>query len=73
MSLQVTLVLKHTSANVTLESLNAANTMYSGQVHFQVTFVHKLPAANFARVSGVRMIGSTAALSMCRVVVSADR
>ena len=73
-SLHVMLVLKHSRANVTLEGLDVTNTMDSGQVSVQVAFLCKLPAANFTVVSGVRMLSSaTAALSMRRVVVSADR
>ena len=68
-------VLKHPRATVTLEGLHFTNIMYCWQVLFQGAFLGKLPAANLALVSGVRALRSAAAaaLSMHRVVVSADR
>ena len=75
--LQVMLALEHARADVTLEGLDVTNTMYCGQVCGEISFQSKLPAANIALVSGVRMLWSAsaaaAALSMRRVVVSADR
>ena len=61
-----------------MEGLDITNTMHCGEVCFQVAFLCKLPAANLALVSGVRMLRSAAAaaaaaLSMRRVIVSADR
>ena len=66
---------ENTRAYVTLESLDVTNTMKSCHMALQVTFFRELPAANLALVSGVRMFwfGAAAALSMRRVVVSADR
>ena len=66
-------VLKHPRATVTLEGLHFTKAMHRGQMSVQVAFLCKLPAANLALVSGVRALGSAAALSMSRVVVSADR
>ena len=71
---QVALTCKRPAANVALEGLDATNTMYCRQVCLHIFFIHKLPAANLALVPGVRMLRSAAAaLSMRRVVVSADR
>ena len=70
------LVLEHPRANVTLEGLYFTNTMYSRHVLFQIALFCELPAANLALISGIRMLRSAvaaAALSMRRVVVSADR
>ena len=68
-------VLKHSRATVTLEGLHFTNIMYCWQVLFQGAFLGKLPAANLALVSGVRMLWSAvaAAVSVRGVVVSADR
>ena len=76
MILEAAFLCKSLWTNVTLEGLDVTNTMNRWQVYFQVAFLCKLPAANLALVSGVRMLGSrrsAAALSMRRVVVSADR
>ena len=74
MSGKIAFLLKHTRANVTLEGLDVTNTMNHRQVSLQTAFLCKLPAANLALVFGVRMLWSAAAaLSMRRVVVSADR
>ena len=67
------LALKLTRTNATLEGLDVTNTVNRRQVFLHIAFIHELPAANLTLVSGVRMLRSTAALSMCRVVVSADR
>ena len=72
--LKIVFALKHPRANATLERLDVTNTMNRRQVPGQIAFIHKLPAANLALVSGVRTLRSAAdALSMRRVVVSADR
>ena len=72
--IKMMLELKHPRADVTLEGLDVTNTMNRRQVPLQMAFMHKLPAANFALVSGVRMLWSAAAtLRMRGVVVSADR
>ena len=73
--LQTKLVLEHPGTNVTLEGLDVTHTMDSGYMALQATSLRELPAANLALVSGVRMLRSAAAaaLSMRRVVVSADR
>ena len=66
-------LLEHPRADVTLEGLDVTNAMYNGQVLSHALFHCELPTANLTLVSGVRVFGSAAALSMCRVVVSADR
>ena len=75
---QVALLCKLLAANVTLIS-GAISAMNSSQMFTQVTHLCELPAANLALVSVVRMLWSWrrrrsgVALSMRRVVVSADR
>ena len=75
MILEAAFLCKSLWTNVTLEGLDVTNTMNRRRVSLQTAFLCKLPAANLALVSGVRMLRSaaTAALSMRRVVVSADR
>ena len=70
---QVTFLCKLPVANIALEGYDFANTMDSSFVTTHFPLVHKLSAANFALVPGVRMLWSAAALSMRRVVVSTDR
>ena len=77
MSTQITLVTKVLAANLALVS-KAISAMNSCQMSTQITLVTKLLAANLALVSSVRMLWSRrrrsgVALSMRRVVVSADR
>ena len=68
------LALKLTRTNATLEGLDVTNTVNRRQVFLHIAFIHELPAANLTLVSGVRMLWSAAtALSMRRVVMSADR
>ena len=66
---------ENTRANPTLESLDVTNTVNRCQVPLEVVIPNELPVANLTLVSGVRMFWSdaAAALSMRRVVVSADR
>ena len=72
MCLKIAFLGERLGANTTLEALDV--TVNSWQMFFHVAFLRKLSAANLALVSGVRMFGSAAAaLSMRRVVVSADR
>ena len=73
MHLKIEFLRKKFGTNVTLESLDVTNTMDMSHVTSQPMTSCKLPAANFTLVSGVRVLGSAAALSMRRVVVSADR
>ena len=70
---ELRLLLDNTRANVTLEGLDVTNTMYNGQVLSHTLFHCELPTANLTLVPGVRVFGSTGALSMRCVVVSADR
>ena len=75
-SFKVLFVLEHPRANVTLEGLDVTNTVNCRQVFLHITSIQELPAANFALVFGVRMLGwrpSSPALSMCRVIMSIDR
>ena len=51
----------------------AVSAMNRGQVSLQDVHPRELLAAHFTLVPGVRMLSSGAALSMRRVVVSADR
>ena len=72
---QVALSRNFLSANLALVS-GAISAMNSFQMQIQTALLCKLPAANLALVSGVRMLWSRrsgVALSMRRVVVSADR
>ena len=72
---QVGLLFKLYAANVTLVS-GAISAVNSFQMSIQAALCGKLSAANLALVSGVRMLRSWrfgVALSMRRVVVSADR
>ena len=75
MLFEVALIFSLLRADVTLEYLDVTSTMNRRQMSLQNVFLHKLPAANLALVSGVRMLSSAAAsaLSMRRVIVSADR
>ena len=68
------LALKLTRANVTLEGLSVTHTMNCSQMKIEVACRRELPAADLALVSRVRMLSSAAAaLSMRRVIVSANR
>ena len=68
------LALKLTRANVTLEGLSVTHTMNCSQMKIEAAYRSELPAANLALVPRVRVLWSVAAaLSMRRVVVSADR
>ena len=60
-------------ADAALEGLDVTIAMNGINVTLEAALLCKLPAANVALVSGVSTLGSTAALSMRRVVVSADR
>ena len=76
MTLKVIIALEGLRANAALKGFDVTNFMNSSHVTMHFVFLHKLPAANLALVPGVRMLGSrrsAAALSMRRVVVSADR
>ena len=67
-------VIRHILAIVALVRLDVTNTMYAGQVPLQAVLFCKFPAANVALKFGARALGSAAAaLSVSRVVVSADR
>ena len=72
MRLKILLVFRHKRADVTIEWLRATDIMKSRQVSLQNVFVYKCPAANFT-LETVRVFRSSAALSMRRVAVSADR
>ena len=50
-SAQDMLVLKHQRANVTLESLDVTNTVDSGYMALQATFLRELSAANLELVT----------------------
>ena len=71
MCIEMGLVLVGLCADVALVLLDVTSSMYSFDVHQQIALPLKLPTANFALVSGVRMLGS-AAVSMRCVVVSAE-
>ena len=72
---QVAFYVEDFRTHVALESLDVTNAMNGSKVELQAAFLCELPAANLALVSGVRMFGSApaSALSMHRVIVSADR
>ena len=73
---QVAFYIENFRTHVALEGLDVTNAMNGSKVQLQAVFLCELPAANLARVSGARMLWSAAvaaALSMRRVVVSADR
>ena len=73
MCIEMGLVLVGLRADVALVLLDVTSSMYSFDVHQQIALPLKLPTANFALVSGVRILRSAAAaLSMRRVVVSAE-
>ena len=72
MCIEMGLVLVGLRADVALVLLDVTSSMYSFDVHQQIALPLKLPTANFALVSGVSMLRSAAALSMRRVVVSAE-
>ena len=67
---------KRLGTNVTLKCLSVTRVMNSSQVSLQVTILGKRSAAHVALDSGVRILWRAwagVALSMRRVVVSADR
>ena len=71
--------IKDPRADVADKRLDVTNTVNSSQVQAHAVCLCKLPAANFTRVLGVRMLWSWrrrrsgVPLRMRRVVVSADR
>ena len=71
----VTFLHGYVSANLTSKAFDVTDTVSATHVLTQPLTTRELPAANLALVPGVRMFWSTAAaaLSMRRVVVSADR
>ena len=78
-SRQIAFLFKSFRADVALKILYVTNTVNSSHVQTHVAGVRELPAANITRVLGVRMLWSwrrrrsAVALSVRRVVVSADR
>ena len=67
---------KRLGANVTLKCLSVTRVVNSSQVSLQVTILGKRSAAHVTLDSGVRILWRAwagVALSMRRVVVSADR
>ena len=78
-SCQRAFTFEHTWADVTPERLDVTNTVHSSHVQTHALPLCELPAAEFTRVLGVRMLWSWrrrrsgVARSMRRLVVSADR
>ena len=70
---QVIILCNLPAANIALEGFDVTNTMNSSHVTTHFALFLKRPAANVTLVSGVRVLWPAAALSMRRVVVSADR
>ena len=74
MCFKIVFSLEDLRANVALEGFYVTRTVNGSLVTKKCVLLGKFPAANLALVSGVRMLRSgAAALSMRRVVVSADR
>ena len=72
-NLKIVPALCHIRTGVTLKSFGVTQAMNVSQVTLEAAFLRKLPAANLALVSSIRTLGSATALSMCGVVVRADR
>ena len=76
MSFKVPFPFENLPALVTLKRLDVTDTVNSRLVQLYFTLCHKLPAADIARVLGVRVFRwwrSAVILSVRRAVVSADR
>ena len=79
MSFEVPFPFENLPALVTLKRLDVTDAVNSRLVQLYFTLCHKLPAADIARVLGVRMLWSwrrrrsSVARSVRRVVMSADR